>query len=174
MAIAYRVTEAATGSNHAGGCGAILALVFALCDRTIRTYACDFLSEPLALMLTTMFVFVAVVWQEKHRPVQLALAACLFSAMVLSRSMLVFWLPGVLILIALSSEQSKKLLSAAMFLTVFVLLAGPWGIRNCLWLDRWMPMGTQGTISLLGGYSDEAMADAGIGIPKVSNGCEID
>ncbi len=137
MAIAYRVTEAATGSNHAGGCGAILALVFALCDRTIRTYACDFLSEPLALLLTTMFVFVAVIiWQEKQRPVQLALAACLFAAMVLTRSMLVFWLPGVLILIALSSKQSKKLLSAAMFLTVFVLLAGPWGFATAFgWTD---------------------------------------
>ncbi len=36
--------------------------------------------------------------QEKQRPVQLALAACFFAAMVLTRSMLVFWLPEYLFL----------------------------------------------------------------------------
>jgi hypothetical protein len=37
----------------------------------------------------------------------------------------------------------------------------PWWIRNCLVLEDWMPLGTKGQTTLLGGYCDESLANAG-------------
>lgn len=161
MAIAYRVTENATLSKRAAGTSAVMALGLALFDRTLRSYACDFLSEPLALLLTTLFALFAVAQLEQQRTWRLAATAVLFGAMILTRSMLIFWLPGVLALVVCSAEGKRRLAAGTLFFSLTVLTIGPWCVRNCLWLDRWMPMGTQGTISLLGGYSDEAMSDGG-------------
>ncbi|MGN6133079.1 MAG: hypothetical protein ACTHOU_01220, partial [Aureliella sp.] len=42
-----------------------------------------------------------------------------------------------------------------------VLVCLPWWVRNCLVLEAWMPLGTQGATTLVGGYSDEALAHGG-------------
>jgi hypothetical protein len=48
-------------------------------------------------------------------------------------------------------------LRAFTVLLLALLIYSPWAIRNCLLLDAFMPLGTQGGISLPGGYSDEAL-----------------
>ncbi len=46
-----------------------------------------------------------------------------------------------------------------MMISIAFLL--PWWVRNCLVLKAWMPLGTQGPISLLGGYCDESFRSGG-------------
>ncbi len=60
VAIAFRMALEAIGFALAGNVAAVFCLGLALLDRTIRTYAEDFLTEPLALLWTTLFVAVAV------------------------------------------------------------------------------------------------------------------
>jgi hypothetical protein len=51
---------------------------------------------------------------------------------------------------------------AAAFVLSACLLFAPWGVRNCMVLERLMPLGTQGTIELSAGYSDAAFARWGM------------
>jgi len=179
--------------------------VFAFFDNTIKTYAIDFLSEPLALVWTTLFLWVGLnlasnrqrtsttarstslnnVAPEnrhrddslgmianhlpsrfpsfQHRPINLAsvilLAACM-AAMIATRSMFVFWIPGVALILWLSLHHAPRI-TASIFVVCVALLLCPWWIRNCQRLEAFMPMGAQGAASILGGYSDEALADQG-------------
>ncbi len=183
---------------------AIAALVFAFLDNTIKTYAVDFLSEPLALVWTTLFLTVGLhLENHRHRtsrnirPTSLSvnasqgvhrddvnlianhlpsgfpsfhvrllnvspiilLAVCM-AAMIATRSMFVFWLPGMA-LILLFSLHHRPGMTTIVFMACVALLLCPWWIRNCHKLGALMPMGAQGAVSLLGGYSDEALSDQG-------------
>lgn len=158
----------------------------AAADRTIRTYATDFLTEPLALLLTQGFVFLAStrLWRSTPStaiaPAELRMASIVglglfIASMVLARSMFVFFLPGLGLLIWLHQrslathrhshlqQQTRRLawVASSYVLIVAILALTPWWVRNSLVLGKWMPLGTQGPISLVGGYSDQALASGG-------------
>jgi 4-amino-4-deoxy-L-arabinose transferase-like glycosyltransferase len=140
---------------------AVSTMGLAILDRTIRNYANDFLTEPLALFLTTCIAAVGMQLQRSDRRFGwLLLLAFLSSLLVLTRSITVFWLPGFAVLTACSCS-GHRIRSAGIFLVTVVLLLSPWWIRNCLILERWMPLGGQGAASLRGGYCDEALNDFG-------------
>jgi hypothetical protein len=139
----------------------LCALGFAAFDRTIRSYAVDFLTEPFALFLSTLFIIVAIGWLRSRSLWLLAAAAIVFAAMVLARSMLILWILGTLVLIALSAGGGKRATSLLLFATITLTLLLPWSIRNCLLHHRWLPLGTHGMNSLMGGYSNESLSDEG-------------
>jgi hypothetical protein len=145
--------------------GCLAATGLAASHRTMLSYSHDFLTEPIALLLTQVliaFLVAVVVWQNSSWPILLGLATTL-AGMILVRSLFVFWLPGVglLLLILLRKELVRRLATATMVLAVTCLLVLPWWIRNCVVLERLMPLGTQGPITMLGGYCDEALASGG-------------
>lgn len=184
----------------------LATLALAASDRTIRTYATDFLTEPLAFLLTQLFAIVMLYWLERSsapnesarlsfqfplgksdaldHPARseslelprgsiklLALAGVILALMIFARSLFVFWIPGIWLLIAIADRrhhstcrQHSWLSSISMancFVLAVLVCISPWWVRNCLVLGRFMPLGTQGPITMLGGYSNEAMAAGG-------------
>jgi hypothetical protein len=136
-------------------------LSLAMLDRTVRTYSVDFLTEPMAMLLSIAIAFSLMRWQEQKRP-WLWFSSLVGSTvlLILTRSIAVFWLPGLALLVALLAREGRTRWSF-LFLVSVVLIMSPWWVRNCLVLHRFMPMGGQGAASLRGGYCDEAYADRG-------------
>ncbi len=140
---------------------ATFTLLIAFLDQNTRTYAVDFLTEPMAELLTTIFLFVALSIDNASRPIMKIVAlSVLMALMIATRSMVVFWLPLVTVVLLLSLTSKQKYQSLLFFILVLLFLS-PWWIRNCRQLESFMPMGAQGAVSILGGYSDEALADGG-------------
>jgi hypothetical protein len=155
------VTRRITDSRWVPFLAAGATLSLAMLDRTIRTYSVDFLTEPLAMLLCTCVGLCGVCWKRDNRMRRwLWLLSLAVAALILTRSMMIFWLPGLAILVAVSSDRGG-LRWTLLFVIVVVACLAPWWIRNCIVLERWMPLGGQGAASLCGGYSDEAFADRG-------------
>jgi 4-amino-4-deoxy-L-arabinose transferase-like glycosyltransferase len=142
----------------AKGFAAVTTGGMAMADQTIRTYAVDFLSEPLSLVLTTGMLLTAILALRRSDDRWWLGVAILVGLMILTRSLMIFWLPGLALLIGCSQPRNGGW-RALSFILAVVLCLTPWGIRNVRWLESFMPLGTQGLISLLGGYSDEALSD---------------
>lgn len=149
--------------------GCATAILLAASNRTLLSYASDFLTEPLALLLTQVLVslLLAVVHSRdtvgSARPLAWWLVIALgvvVAGMILARSLFVLWLPGLWLLLFVL-RTNHRLRDATLVLAVAVLCLSPWWIRNCVVLERFMPLGTQGPITLLGGYCDEAIAGGG-------------
>ncbi len=162
------------------GAGTTLGLVAV--NRTLRDYSTDFLTEPLALLLMQVFVVMAVMACTSKSSLSNADAAkgarsylkrrewCLgwgmgavWGALILTRSMFVVWLPAIwlLFLIALPYQRLPRIALATLVVLSACGVCSPWWIRNCIVLQRLMPLGTQGPTTLLGGYSDAALAGNG-------------
>lgn len=144
---------------------ASVVLFLAVMDRTIRTYALDFLTEPWALLLVSVFWAMAIESLGTSHPYRwsVAMGLCL-GLLILTRSIAVFWLPGVALLAWLAvpprfARVRLRIVSVLLFCSLLVV--SPWWIRNMWVLDAWMPLGGQGTLSLRGGYCDEALNDWG-------------
>jgi 4-amino-4-deoxy-L-arabinose transferase-like glycosyltransferase len=161
----YRCTARWHYSTWAPQLAACLALALALLDRTIRTYAMDFLTEPWALLLVTLFWALAIESLGASHPYRwsVAMGLCL-GLLILTRSIAVFWLPGLAIFSWLAVPRRfvrARLRIVSVFVFCSLLVVSPWWIRNMRVLDAWMPWGGQGSASLRGGYSDEALNDWG-------------
>lgn len=176
-------------SNWCVVLGSLITLAMATIDRTTKSYLYDFLTEPLALMFTQIFLYVFlcmvtsykkfespdVQWQKRDMPFLFLLGAML-ALLVLTRSIFVFFMPLVFVLIgwldvsrvgcedgnlALNTTTWRRWKYGAVIVMVATFVLAPWWIRNCWVLGKWMPLGTQGPISMLGGYCDEALQNHG-------------
>jgi hypothetical protein len=171
-------------------CGSFTCLLLFASNRTLKTYSEDFLTEPMALLLTQVLVTLLVhsglpassasLSSSSLRVAEpriafaesgqlswrvLFLLGLTLSAMILTRSLFVLWLPGIFLLQLVapthSGAFSKRLGRATCLVLIAAAGCAPWWIRNCIQLQRWMPLGTQGSITLVGGYCDEAYAAGG-------------
>lgn len=145
---------------------AVAAVVgLAASNRTLQDYTTDLLTEPLALALLQSFVALTVVMSTR-RTVKwpwLVGTGLLLGLLILCRSIFVLWLPGIALLLLLSGKGSwweSGRRSIAILATAFVVCV-PWWIHNVTVLNTWMPLGTQGPITLLGGYSDQSLEHGG-------------
>ena len=159
--LAFQLANKFAVSRWVPHLAATITLLLAFLDQNTRTYAIDFLTEPLAMLLTTIFLFVALSLDDARLPmIKIVVLSALMALMIVTRSMVVFWLPLVT-LVLLISLRSKQKSQSLLFFILVVLFLSPWWIRNCRQLESFMPMGAQGAASILGGYSDEALADGG-------------
>ena len=160
------------------GCGC--TLLMAVAQRTLRDYTSDFLTEPIALMLTQVLIVLMVfelldsessvrATNEEKRQYQKAgtwrsiAGGVIFGLMVLTRSLFIVWLPGVLVLSFICSAKPKlhRIWRLSIFALTALLVCLPWWIHNCMVLGKFMPLGTQGPIALAGGYCDESFENGG-------------
>lgn len=166
-----------TGSSFVA-IASVATLFFMAINRTLRDYATDFLTEPLALLLMQVFVITAVGLCsttedqapvdesriQKHGRQRLAVfAGVTWGLLILTRSMFVVWLPAIWLLffVALPLGRFRRARLATSVVLFACLTCLPWWIRNCMVLDRLMPLGTQGATTLLGGYSDAVLKGNG-------------
>ncbi len=172
VAIAAKANQPRAIVNLAGAG----TLLIAIGDRNTRNYSTDFLTEPLALLLTELLTICLLAWLYGAREVigeglkfswrwYAIGVGVLLAAMIYSRSLFVFWLPGIWVLLWIGLRQNHiwKWPAGQSLLAIVVagLCLAPWWIRNCLVLGAVMPLGTQGPITMLGGYSDAALAAGG-------------
>ncbi len=169
VCLAFDVARRIFSSKGLALVAALSTLALAILDRTIRGYSIDFLTEPLAMLLCTVLLWSGLKWQAGHRQYRWFVCVVIsLTALILTRSMMVFWLPGVAILIGLSSERYRVRWGLLLLVCVAVCLS-PWWIRNCIVMKRLMPLGGQGAASLSGGYCDESLADHGNWHGRVEN-----
>lgn len=64
-------------------------------------------------------------------------------------------------LVSCSGTLGNRMRKSCIFVGLAVTLCMPWWIRNMVVLERAMPLGTQGPITLLGGYADESLNSNG-------------
>ena len=160
-------------SSWSIGIGCAAAIFLAASNRTLLSYASDFLTEPLALLLTQLLVAALLALthsrvctsprRTSNRPLAWWLVVAIgvtVAGMILVRSLFVLCLPGLWLLLVLIGT-SHRLRDATLIVVVAVICLSPWWVRNCVILERFMPLGTQGPITLLGGYCDEALAGGG-------------
>ena len=151
---------------------------FALFDPILKKYAGYFLTEGLACLGVMMLVWSLIRLYEHRRVYHAALVGVVMGGLVLVRSLFVLWYPLGLGLVVWcwvcgrwahhtsgdgGWRANRQGLGWAV--TAFVAFAlavpTPWWVRNCIVLDSFMPLGTQGGAGLPGGYSDAAMSHYG-------------
>lgn len=154
-------------SKTAIAAGALTTLLLMASNRTLREYATDFLTEPVAFFLMQWWILLAAALAYKASQRSTFTTAIglggVLGLMVMARSIFVVWLPGLwlLLLLGLPGSLRKRTQVASLTLLMALTVCLPWWARNIIVLEQWMPLGTQGPITLLGGYSDEALAAAG-------------
>jgi hypothetical protein len=143
------------------------AVLFLIVDARTRLYASAFLTESLAAFEAAVLT-VCLVWMVRGRPWQTCVVGVLAGLMILTRSMFVFWLPWVLIVIVAmvrlhtgKADWKRMLQHGALFALTVLLILTPWGYWNCRTLQRFMPLGSQGAIELSTGWSDGAWERSG-------------
>ena len=203
VAISVRVVSQLSSQWWPTALAAMVTMVFAVLDRTVRSYATDFLTEPLAMLLTQFWLWTLcelllvpilhrpkpesdqpahLRWQLPWQRERWLVVACgvLLGLMVLTRSLMVLWLPGVWLMIVLATRIryrnffslgtfdrvllptfSEDCRRATAIVAIAMLVCAPWWIRNCVVLKALMPLGTQGAITLVGGYNDKAILKKG-------------
>lgn len=164
--------------HRAFSCVAIFSCVFVLAtNRTLVGYTEDFLTEPLSLLLLQIVILVMLTsahWardaladasrQSSRLGLSLfCIAGCFFGILILTRSVFVVWLPGVSLIAFLMCRGNlpTKAAAAVLFGSAACLVCCGWWIRNMEVLERTMPLGTQGPVTLLGTYSDQGWENHG-------------
>ncbi len=146
----------------------LIAIVYS--ERNLRNYTTDFLTEPLALLLTQVFLFVAWYGSRKGGWTWAVLTGVLFAGMYFSRSFFLLWTPFVIVWLWHLVRFTKPIDSVARLtparwvivcMIAFGLIASVWWVRNCFVLGSFHPLGTKGSTTLMGGYCDEAFQARG-------------
>ena len=147
---------------------ALIAIVYS--ERNLRNYTTDFLTEPLALLLTQAFLVVAWFGGKKGSWRLAGAAGFLFACMTFCRGVFVLWLPLLVAWLWYTNQSITKQADSqrvtpfrwvCVFLLVFVAVCSVWWIRNCYVLGSVHPLGTKGATTLMGGYCDEAFQAGG-------------
>ncbi|MCP4172621.1 MAG: glycosyltransferase family 39 protein [Fuerstiella sp.] len=154
--------------REAGFATALISMVFFLIDVRSRLYARSLLTEPLACFLATLLTLTLLNVVKHTNRNRLILAGVLTGASMLTRSIVVLWLPGLTVFVCFVVRRIHKhswrdtVGNTALFVAATLTVFAPWGIRNVMLLDRFSPMGTQGLMELSAGYSDAAWDNYGI------------
>jgi 4-amino-4-deoxy-L-arabinose transferase-like glycosyltransferase len=147
---------------------AVISVIFYVIDVRSRLYARSLLTEPLACFLATLLTLTLLGLVNRMNRRGLILAGMLTGASMLTRSVMVLWLPWLTVFICFVARRLQKQTfrvsagNAALFLAVTLAVFAPWGMRNIVLLERFSPMGTQGLMELSAGYSDEAWNNRGV------------
>lgn len=148
---------------------ATLTMMFLfLTDVRSRLYARALLTEALACLLTTIITLLLLQFVRKNDIKTIAIVGLVFGLSILTRSIAVLWLPGLLAIVVFISRRTHNngwlsvTKSAVLFSVCTLVPMLPWAVRNIAELDRFAPMGTQGLMQLSAGYSDIAVEHSGV------------
>ncbi len=158
---------------------AVIVAGLGVCDPILKKYAGYFLTEGLACLGVVLLAWSAVLLAQRRALRYVALVGVVLGGLVLCRSVFVLWYPlglGLVVWLGWGNSKPNGLARVAgtrdrpadpprhgvaaavlVFLTTALLVPLPWWVRNCVVLDAFMPLGTQGGIGLPGGYSAAAV-----------------
>ncbi|MFO1095791.1 MAG: glycosyltransferase family 39 protein [Planctomycetaceae bacterium] len=171
---------------------------FLVVDPRVRVASREILTEALACLLVAVLTLTLRQLFVRPRLTTALIAGAVVGLAVLLRTMFVLWLPVLLVMLWMTPRYVRRAASGgaarqeprppdaelransptaggvtlvAAFLMAAMVVFAPWGVRNCRVLGRFMPLGTQGTIELPSGYSDEAFARGGMWHNLDESGC---
>jgi len=158
--------------RFAGWGPAVLMVLLAVASQPLRRFSYDFLTESMASLAITMLAWM-VVQANERRMIRYAVGVGLMLGLsLLVRSIFIFWYLLVPLLVWWIWSRPKTVprprhcyVAPAVCLLVAVAVALPWWIRNCVVLDRLMPLGSQGAINLPAAYGEQAVANMGVWKP---------
>jgi 4-amino-4-deoxy-L-arabinose transferase-like glycosyltransferase len=149
--------------------GLLFTALTVLFDFRSRFYASLILTEALACLLTTATLWCLLRTVETKRRKWAFILGVVTGLAFLARTVFFFWMPPIaLTVFALTRPNGERWLGlrslrlSLLFIAVFTIVALPWMLRNCLVLHRFQPLGTQGALSLISGYSDKAIELKGV------------
>ncbi|QDU38264.1 Dolichyl-phosphate-mannose-protein mannosyltransferase [Maioricimonas rarisocia] len=163
----------------------VMAFGFLILDVRTRLYARAILTEALACLLVAGMTAALLRYRGTGGWKNVVVAGLCLGVAVLDRPMLVVWLPVVALLVVLCkpsrpaggvpplfrwvprlSEWVPRLCEPCSRVSLFLIAASivvvPWMAWNCVRLDAFKPLGTQGMIELPAGFSDAAWENRGI------------
>jgi len=149
----------------------VLAGGFLVVDVRTRLYARAILTEALACLLVAGMTAALLRYQRTGGWGGLVAAGLCLGLAILDRPMLIVWLPVVAVLVPVCrvprlSRGVARLCEPCVVAVVFASAASvvivPWMIWNCVRLEAFKPLGTQGMIELPAGFSDRAWENGGI------------
>ncbi len=153
-------------SNAVGA--SLIAIVYS--ERNLRNYTTDFLTEPLALLLTQAFLMVAWHGSKKGTWQWAAATGLSIAGMYFCRSVVVLWLPLLIPWLwccyrfTVPTEGALRM-SPNRWISVCILafasISSLWWVRNCWVLESFHLLGSKGATTLLGGYCDESFHAGG-------------
>jgi 4-amino-4-deoxy-L-arabinose transferase-like glycosyltransferase len=121
------------------------------------------LSESLFLPLELGLALTLLALRRNGPPLRLALlAGAICAAAALTRTVgILFVVPAVAAIVTLPTPRKARISATGALLAACVLVLTPWTIRNAEALHAFVPLNTQGGLTLAGQYNDEAGRDNG-------------
>jgi hypothetical protein len=173
--MAGAVTVAAALSVQIAGLAAApLTMGVALFLPLLRLFAHEFRTEGLAALLVTLLAWMWVRNGTAGWTVRRGIASgMVLGALALSRSIFLLWIP--LTLLAPGADRAAGTAAwrgRALAVGVSLLVIGPWWIRNCIVLEAFLPLGTQGALNLPAGFSDRALRFKGQWMSNPGDGAQ--
>lgn len=171
--MAAAVTVAAAVSAEIAGIGAALVTTaVALTLPMQRLYAHEFRSDGLAALLVTLLAWMWIRNGKKGWTRRRSVASGLvLGALALTRSIFVLWIP--LTMLAPGADRSSGQAAwrgRAIAVAVALLVIAPWWVHNCVVLEAFMPMGTQGALNLPAGFGPRALRFKGLWMSNPGDG----
>jgi hypothetical protein len=141
--------------------GLLAALIFVPCllsDHQLRFLVGVFMSEPVASASVMAALVAHLILLRQPKPSMAALAGTTLGLLLLVRYHFVL-LYGVALLGAAIGALRSRLLRpiCGAYGGAALLIIAPWCARNCLVLDAWMPLGTQGGHGLAASYGGNSV-----------------
>jgi 4-amino-4-deoxy-L-arabinose transferase-like glycosyltransferase len=166
MALTCGLVAGVLGKRHGLGVAAVFFVLFALIDERVRASARVIMTEPLAALLVTAGALVLIRMADRMALRHIIGAGVLFGAAILTRTIVIFWLPGLaLLLIWLSrrhhSSWRRSITSAGLMTSAALLVCAPWFLHNIRTLNAFMPLGSH-VYTLPSGWSDGAWHRGGV------------
>lgn len=153
---------------HTGTTAVIIVLILFVTDVRTRLYARSLLTEPMACLLTTVMTLLLLRFRQTANLRCVAGAGVCCGLGILSRSIVVLWVPVLLLVVCVSRRLQHHRrwfdasAAAALFAGCAVLVVSPWAFRNVILLQRFAPLGTQGASQLSAAYSEIAWQRRGV------------
>lgn len=132
-------------------------------------YASVIMTEALACLVVSMMSWALLRTIENRNWKTVASLGIITGIGFLTRSVFILWAPviGAAVLILARPKSASwfcwsSLFLPALFLASFLIVSGPWMVRNCIVLQDFEPLGTMGSVNLSAGYSDRAFEKRGL------------
>jgi hypothetical protein len=158
----------------AGLVAAPLTMAVALALPLLRLFAHEFRTEGLAALLVTLLAWMWI----RNGKTGWTVGRCVATGIVLAvlamtRSIFLLWIPLTLLAPGADRASGKAAWRGrALTVGVALLVIGPWWIRNCVVLEAFLPLGTQGALNLPAGFGPRALRFKGVWMSNPGDGAQ--
>ncbi|NQU10267.1 glycosyltransferase family 39 protein [bacterium] len=147
----------------------LAAAAWFIFDPRSTTYTQMILTEAPSCLVVMLWAWALVVALERRTPGAACWLGVAAGVAFYTRTVFTLWIPVVALVVYLFTKpptarwwSAAAVRLPALSLAVFLVVSGPWMLRNCVVLGYFEPLGTMGDSSLAAAYSDEALAKKGV------------